>query len=398
MESINISVFAEHAVDQYETKRDGRPMPVVLLSPPGQAKSSFIEGPVAQRLEAHYFPEAANGPTPERPQFPNVTWTSGGKVAVVTELLGNRDSLDVRGVLLPIKVKDGSPESAFTKPDIVATVETCYAAGAEIVILFFDELLQASPDVQKAATDILLNGRFGAYGVDKRTWILGASNRPQDGAGVNRALTILINRVVVFDVVLDARTWTAWARKKALPTIGIAFADLRPGVVGGMDTPPKSGPFSTWRSFTDAMRFVAVKKARLGDTNPWTLPDDAFTKARIAGSIGWDAMGELYEYAAVRDILPTSEQILREPHSARIPPPERLDGQFAVAQLLLSLRTDDNTDTLWTYAERLNKDIQSMLASEIMQASHGHVILSAPRFNAWYIKNRTYNAEVANAA
>ena len=357
-DAISITDVAANAVALYETKRGGRPMPLMLIGPPGHAKSSIVEGPLAHTLAAHY----------------------GCTVEVITDMPAQRDAPDYKGFLVPTKTAEGTPVSRYTKPDLVYKVEQ---STADIVVLFFDEILGADHLVQKALTDVMLNGRLGEYVLPEHVWIVGASNRQQDGAAVNRALTILTNRLVTLNVHLPLWAWVKHAEELRLPATGLAFAKFKPGIVFTQEAPTRDGPFSSPRSYTDALRHLSVKKALLGDTDPMTLPSDPFTRSVVTGSIGPAATTELYAYAQVYSELPTIREIEDDPEHAPVPPMHRLDAQFAAGQMLTTYANGDNIGALWTYAERLVRDLQASIVFSLMSNSFGGTLLNCKSLSKW---------------
>jgi len=358
--TVSIADVASNVVDLYETKRNGRPMPILLLGRPGQAKSVFVETEFKRRLAAHYDCE----------------------VDVIVDMPAQRDSVDYRGIVIPFKGPNGTPESAYTKPDLVARIEKSPAYKDGIVVLFMDEMLLSDHLTQKALTDPVLNSRLGEWQLPDNVWIVAASNYQQDGAGVNKAITILTNRIAVFDVVLPMENWQMYAMKRGVPPLGLAFADFRKDLF--MQATPRDGlPFITYRSFTDAMEFIRVKKARMGDTDPMKIPSDHFTRARVAGSIGEAAMVELYAFADTYAELPRLSDIIADPMSAKVPPIHRMDCQYACAHMLMASVTASNINSLWKYAERLVRELQATIIERLTSSDSGGVLLNSPDVAAW---------------
>lgn len=361
---VSIIDFAKNAPSIYATKRDGRPIPVWLRGRPGQAKSSIVERGVRAYLAKHF------GLPIE-------------KVDVVTDMPAQRDAPDYRGYLVPTKVSGGNPISVYTKPDLMTRVENSPAVDGGIVILFLDEIMQADHLTQKVLTDLILNGRLGEFQLPPNVWIIAASNYQEDGAGVNRALTILTNRMTVLDVYLPFEAWKKYAEKQGLPNMVIDFAEFRKDLAFADAVPRKDGPFPTPRSVTDAARFIHTR------TNGGGFPTDEFTKAVVAGFIGEPAMVELFAYAADAAELPKIQDIIKDPLATKLPPLEKMSAQYAASQLLIRGADATNINQLWTYAERLMKDMQVKIANELLNNSFGGVLFSAPRFTKWLAENKS---------
>jgi len=279
--------------------------------------------------------------------------------------------------------------SVYTKPDLFSRIEASPAYHDGIVVLFLDELLQADHLTQKVLTDLILNGRIGEFVLPNNVWIIAASNFQEDGAGVNRALTILTNRLIVIDVHLPLSAWKKYAARTGLPEIGIEFACFREDIIFSQAIPARSGPFPTPRSFTDALRFVRSRQASMNISDPMDVPADEMTRAGVAGSIGEAAMIEFYAYAAEYKELPKFEEIILDPLAAKLPDQTKPASQYAACQLLVRNATADCIEQVWKYAERLVLDLQARLANELLEKSYGGVLFNSPNFARWMAQHKT---------
>lgn len=382
----DITMIANNAVTLYRTKQNGRPMPIYMEGAPGCGKSKIVETVFPNVLEEHFFPGAADV---ERPERPNVAWSRGGNVAVITEILSTVESTDIRGFAMPVKDKDtGKYETAWIMPALVRAEEWAYSVGAKIVVFFFDELPQCDGSTQKGVVDIMLNGRIGEYGLRKTTWCVAAGNRTKDMAGANRLLSILRNRVVNYDVDLPLTTWLKWANKNGLsPTIA-DFLGFRPDLLVDVQ-PTKDGAFLTHRSMTQASNLINASKRVQGITDVLALPTDEFTIETVVGTIGAAAQAELYAYAATAASLPKIEDIVKDPIGCMVPGTDQMSAQYAAAQLLKRSATQQNVVQLWTYATRLLVDMQAKIANDLLENQFGGVLFNTKAFSDWMAENRT---------
>lgn len=381
----DIYSIVDNSVVLYRTKQNDRPMPIYMEGAPGCGKSKLVETVVPGVLEEHFFPNAEEV---ERPQRPNVTWSPGGMVCCITEILSTVESTDVRGIPMPVKDKDtGKYETAWVMPALVRAEQWAYANGAKIVIFFFDELPQCDTSTQKGVVDIMLNGRIGEYGLRRTTWCLGAGNRTSDMAGANRLLSILRNRVVNFAVEMPLPRWIKWALANGMsPTIG-DFLEFRPDLLADIQ-PTKDGAFLTFRSMTQASSIINASKRMQGITDPLVLPDDNFTVDCVQGTIGEGACVELYAYAADAANLPKLEEIVKNPKTAKVPANDQLSSQYAAAQMLRRSATAQNITALWTYAERLMLDMQAKIANDLLGEPFGGVLFNTNAFQTWLGTNK----------
>ena len=380
--SISLHQWAANASADYFAQRNGAPIPVILTSRPGEGKSSIVETIVINNLDkalaARDLPTNTT-PDTERPQGHHIHWSDHGRVAVLTDMPAGRDAPDYRGFLIPMK--DGT--SKYTKPDLICDVENLYAAGAQAVILFLDEIGQAEPLVQKSLADLLLNLRLGCHSLDRRTWIIGATNRVNDHAGVSRMLSINRNRVNTIEVHMEVQHWAPWAERRALPPIGIALARSFPGKIA-VDAPPKDGPFPSWRSFTDALIWLDAYKSHLGMTDAMAVPFglDGYAEAKVAGFIGEGLTHEFAAFARLVGELPKLDEILSNPLHCRVPSSTRLDAQYACAQMLVHYCNLKTSGALWTYAERLIPELTVSIAQGML-AKAGGTLMGDKAFQVW---------------
>jgi len=388
---IAINKWAENAYIDYQTKRNGRPVPVLLEGKPGIAKSEFVERQLPGVLSDRLFPGEDNDtPADQRPIGNHINWSASGLVATITDIPAMRDAPDYKGFLVPRK--DGT--SAYTKPDLVVEVERVYAAGARVVILFLDEVGQADHLTQKALADVQLNGRLGSFSLPPETWVVMATNRTNDHAGVNRMLSINRNRINTMPVYLPVESWVRYATDVlGLPGLAVSFAKAFPGKVS-IEQPPKDGAFSSWRSYTDAALWMKAYKQAMGFNDDMSLPlggkGNEYAQEKVAGFIGEGAAVELAAYAQVVNELPTKEEMEQDPMDAKLPSRERMDASYAAAQMVTQYADASNIDAMWQYAERLPKEMQTSIARDLLAPGRpgGGTLLNSQRLSKWIAGNQ----------
>lgn len=112
-------------------------------------------------------------------------------------------------------------------PDLIRLIEeerekNKAAGGDGRVVVFFDELSSAIPEVAVAAYQIMHDRRIGEYSIGDDDILVAAGNRQGDGGIVNDMPTPLANRMSHVNVVADAEQWVNWA----------ISADVHPFVIG----------------------------------------------------------------------------------------------------------------------------------------------------------------------
>lgn len=371
--TLTLNEFAEVAPLLYKAKRpDGRSNTVVLQGAPGIGKSAAMKSVVRQSMEQ----------------------AMGRRVVIITDVLADREVYDLRGIALPYKEADGSPAMGWTKPDLFVRVERALAhyAGEEIIVLLFvDEIDKLDHSMQKAAAEFLDQGRLGTHTLPGNVWIVAAGNMSAR-AGTVKRLTHVTNRLCVINInqpvdteVSPHRKRQGWvpdyAEPNGLPVTFTAFAKFREALFAE-DPPTDGSPYLTFRSLTRAAEFIKANKPHWVDKGIYLDPDDFITRAIIEGYIGVHATDELYGYVRTASDLPSKEEIVANPETAKVP--HTIDGRYAVAMLLGGYADADNIDKVFTYATRLNREFQAMLVITLTNKAEGGVLLNAPVLNKWF--------------
>lgn len=299
-------------------------------------------------------------------------------LACITEFLPAQDAPDMMGFLIPTKTEDG-PVANYSKPNWLRRIEE---SGAERGILFFDEFLAADHLVQKAAAPLLSERKIGQWELPDGWQIWMSGNRVTDKAGANRMLGHVGNRMAILDVSPDVDGWMKWANDHGMHPMYTAFAKARPGIVFNEDAPKDPNePRCSPRSFTFAADFHTQ------DVEGMDLPSDTVTQEIVQGFIGEGAAAEFFSFIKVVNELPTIEQIRKNPATAKLPPSDRLDAQYAAVQMVIHHADSGNVDTMFQYIERLNRELQTSAAKQMIDRSGG-ALLNSPALAKWIGRNK----------
>ena len=122
--------------------------------------------------------------------------------------LGQMDPTDIRGI--PFFNKEAG-KMDWAPPIELPDAEL--AAEYPVIVLFLDEMNSATPAVQAAAYQLILNRRVGKYTLPENVVIVAAGNRDSDKGVTYRMPTPLANRFVHLEVKADFQTWQTWALK-----------------------------------------------------------------------------------------------------------------------------------------------------------------------------------------
>lgn len=334
-----------------------------LVGPPGVGKSDCIKNEFRMALENAHNGEAFG--------FHDV-------------LLPTVDAPDLRGFLLPTKDKDGHPSSFFTRSAVLPTKE--YLQEFPRGIMVMDERSSADLLTQKASAPAVLWKRFGEEYLPEGWLIMSASNRVEDRAGVIKPPTHLVNRERTIPIEGDVLSWAIWAEDHGVHPMLIAFAKKMPGVVFSETVPKTDGAFCTPRSYVAAANLLSIVAGKDADGNPnMDIPQSGIVSEMVAGDIGAGACAQLMSFLKVADQLPTIQEILADPAKAACP--TDLSAAYAAAQMILHYGKPDTIDKLWTYTERLPKEMQTTTAKQLVAKGAG-ALLNSKALSVWISKNR----------
>lgn len=215
-----------------------------------------------------------------------------------------------------------------------------------LIFLFFDEANAASPAVSAVLYQITNDHRCGEHVLMDNVVIVLAGNRDKDRGVTNRQPAPMSNRLVHAELVADIKPFSAWGQQSGkIPPVMIAFLNFRPALLHTFDPErPTEKAFATPRTWEFAADF-------------WTdneMPQDV-KLAAISGSVG---EGPSIEFLAFTDIwgsLTPIKDVLANPD--KVPVPDKLDVQYAMAVHVSGHMTKDTTDTLHRYLDRMSPEM-----------------------------------------
>jgi hypothetical protein len=195
------------------------------------------------------------------------------------------------------------------------------------------------------------------------TYVVAASNRTTDRAGINRLATPLLNRFTHLEVVSDFDAWKAWAISEGIHPLIVGFLSQRPALLDQFENALKAGAyaFTTPRSWEFLSKLIS------------TLPDLPTTPTHVLSTLTASAVGaataaEFVAFVENSHVLPSWEEITTTPQKAKIPSHDQPDALYAVSSLLV-VRVDETTaDAVAEYASRLPMEFQTLVASDIARS------------------------------
>ena len=194
----------------FKTKR-----PVFLWGPPGIGKSDVVQE-IATELQGY----------------------------VIDLRMAQMEPTDIRGI--PFYNKD------INKMDWAHPVDLPdeeFAKQFPIVVLFLDEMNSASPSVQAAGYQLILNRRVGKYVLPDNVVIVAAGNRDSDKGVTYRMPMPLANRFLHLEMRADFTSWQNWAVDKAIHKDVVGYLSFAKQDLYEFDSKSSSRAFATPRSW-----------------------------------------------------------------------------------------------------------------------------------------------------
>lgn len=260
-------------------------------------------------------------------------------------LLTSYSPQDVAGYLIPGKDADGVWRARFTEPAFFTQRDGRPLSEFKRSIVLADEMAQADPDVKKAFSGVLLEGKAGTHALPPGTARIAASNRSKDRSGVTKSYDHITNRRAELHIVPDLDAWLDWANEAGMRPEFTAFASHHFDVVFSGEVPARPGPWCTPRSL-----HLLADTLTVGLDVDAPIPDDSETLEIAEGLVG-DAGPQLFAMIRLRNQLPAYEEILSRPDRAGVP--EKPDAIMLVLHLLAARVTNPTMEAVTTYLRRL---------------------------------------------
>jgi len=304
-----------------------------------------------------------------------------GRKLVVFDL-GNGAREDA---MLPVKVE--TP----TGPVVVRIPLEALAAGCnEAVVLFIDEVTRCDKNKQAVAMAIANERRIGSFTLHPGTLVVMAGN-DASSTGTFSLTDALVNRCCVVNLVPDRDEMRAVIGGLA----GLMSEDTEPpapfmpDVLGEAGFRAKLDEVATEYAAVSAQRTELLQLEppdgaqdscaqwasprqvhhaldRIASTLHASEPVDDTLLAEVGGCIGREAAAALFAVLANKDKLPTVDEVLNAPTTAKLPP----DIEAAIAALgLVKLVHKKDCNAAWLYIERFGgayPELQAMMAKDLL--------------------------------
>lgn len=322
----NLSDFADYAVHEYAhqinlLKTSGlsdhdRQLPYLLWGAAGLGKSSGVRS-IANRL-ARKIDQPVN---------------------LIDVRLVQFDAVDLRGC--PVVTGQGGVNSQthWATSSWLPNVKR----DGEFGILFLDELFLAQPSVQAASLQLTLDRALGDYVLPDGWFVIAASNRPEDRAGVTAINGALVNRFEHREIILSVDAWVSWAINSELREEVVAFIRFRGDEL--LLQHPNGVPKGTVSFATPRTWAKVSSKLDMGHS-----PE--FEACSIEGLVGQgpaaEFLGFLRTYRKIGNL--DLQEIIDDPENAPVP-----DDPTSVYAIACHLGRKAKRETLGAFITFLNR-------------------------------------------
>lgn len=174
-----------------------------------------------------------------------------------------------------------------------------FANKHPIVVLFLDEMNSASPSVQAAAYQLILNRRVGKYVLPDNVVLVAAGNRDSDKGVTYRMPMPLANRFIHVEMRPDFNSWQAWAVENGVHRDVVGYLSYAKQDMYDFDAKSSAKAFATPRTWC----FVSemLKDEENDNETLFTL---------VAGAVGEGLAAKFNAHRKYVDRMPNPADIL----------------------------------------------------------------------------------------
>ncbi len=304
-----------------------------------------------------------------------------GKSQIVAQVAADLDYefLDIRAVQLdPVDLR-GLPRILANETEWVPPK---FLPKTGKGILFLDELTSAPQMTQAGCYQLVLDRQLGEYRLPDG-WVVLAAGNPATERGVHFAMPRpLRNRFIHLELDPDPEDWSRWAVKAGVRPEIIAFLRFKPELLHSADAASDANAWPTPRSWEMASRVLsAIAKQRhtalLTGTNE-------FETQLLDGTVGTAAASEFVGFLRLFRQLPSIDEILLNPATARLP--QEPSAQIAIATALGRVVTDTSIGRVLTYLDRMPAEMCVMSMRDA--AARDTAITQTPEFIRFGVNHR----------
>lgn len=240
-------------------------------------------------------------------------------------------------------------------------------------LLLMDELNHGSPALLRPAYKLILDKMVGQRKLHSKVRIVAAGNLSTDNAHTNKLGSALDSRVIHLFMATDYKEWLAYAGTNHFDYRITSFIGYKPDALNMFD-PQKvlSGSFPCQRTWEFVHRLIK------------NIPVLGLEHAEmLSGAIGEGAAREFIGFTRVFQDLPTIQDIINNPHSAKVP--LTADCQWAVTGLVGSNMSAATSKAIITYISRLPTEFTVLTMQDALRRNPS--LINDEEVSTWIEKN-----------
>lgn len=250
-------------------------------------------------------------------------------------------------------------------------------------LLVIEEIMNAPRGHHHALYQLTQERRIGDYILPDGWYIAATGNRAEDGCGVGKLPTALVNRFITVEWTPDAKDWGVWASEHGVDYRVIAATRWHPDFIETFDG-RISGPQSTGRSVA---AFAQILER--SNINP-TRSDRSNQSQRIfrmaKGAIGEDDAGRMTGFLGLFSRLPDVDAIVNGV-SETVDVPKEADVQIAVIAQLARMATPSNIGNILRWVSRATDTMKIIFATDLETVPAMALSRDTAEYRDWRIEN-----------
>ena len=261
------------------------------------------------------------------------------------------------------------------------------------VILCFDEYGKANPSVKLALLGVMQERMMAGRKLHPDSIIFATTNHGSEGVG-DLLPPHACNRIVQLRIRKPTwQEWVEWGVHNGIDHRLLGWVKTTPQVFATYDEvkDPNDNHYIFDPRAKDRVAFVtprSLEKASFILRKLDKLSEHVIT-AQLVGMIGRVAAEELMAFVRLADDLPSTESIVQDPHSAKVP--ETSAGTCMVVWRMLN-----NIERAWvpawfTYMDRLDKEAQGFFINGVRDKDYDtkrrEVVVQDAKYGEWCANN-----------
>jgi len=247
------------------------------------------------------------------------------------------------------------------------------------ILLFFDEFSNASPSIQNACLQLMLDRKIGEYELSDSVRIVCAGNTLKDGAYVFKMSAPLNNRFIHINLDVDFEDFKKWAYNHNINPMVMGFLNFRRDLLFNYKEDIENNAFPTPRTWFFIHRLMELK-----------LENGTLLEA-VKGTIGEGAGIEFYSFMKIYRDLPNPEDIL---YKNKDIVPKEASQRYAIVSAILSIVAKDDKvlNRAIEYSMKLPKEFSVLFMQDLLKFQHlrTKITMNNKAFDKWIKENKEF--------